>query len=462
MTLRKYITYFSLILMAILTITFVSCANEADESTSGNGKLVTIKGMIAARGNVSSRSTTYVDAANNNELINDWFIIIAQGGTIKKIVTREAYKNYAVEKESFEFIVPAGTYDVYSFANISKTALETAVGSTLSEGSTLSDLSTKSLDITSVISNGTTVGTLGTTNIPMSGYKQATFTASGNQTEEFEVIRMMAKIEFTFRNASSKDITINYLKMNPANKGLIPLLPNYTTLTYDAEENPILLTSGVTTEIITDTYPTDTKLTANSYNTDSYIRAFYLRESLAASNLSGLFTFNIGIKRDGKSEEVLYTLSDATFTGINRNDYVKVPIKFTDFIVSLDANFYPPIGGYPAIITEDKDKDEFYITFKTQGEFEIMPTVYNASTGTNVYYPQWDYNSTTVTYSDPNGLFETAKGGIAPHIDTTTGELLGKLSTNEGTACIDIEIKVEVSTGVWQTYPRRIYIIRKN
>ena len=107
---------------------------------------------------------------------------------------------------------------------------------------------------------------------------------------------------------------------------------------------------------------------------------------------------------------------------------------------------------------EDKDKDEFYITFKTQGEFEIMPTVYNAATGIPVYYPNWDYNSSMVNVSGDD-IFTTA-----PHIDTTTRELLGKLSTNQGTAVIDIEIKVKVSTSpeVWQVYPRRIYIIRKN
>lgn len=454
---KRYYTYLLGILTTLLAVTLSSCADDSAEGGGSVGKgMVKVKGVIATRGGLTTRST-YVDAANNNELINDWIIVMAQSGTIKKIVTRDDYKDYAVEKEAFEFVVPAGAYDVYSFANISKTGLETAVGSTLSEGSTLPDLSAATLDITSVINNGTAVGSLGTTNIPMSGYKQATFTASGNQAEEFEVIRMMAKIEFTFKNASSKDITIKYVSMNPVNKGLIPLLPNYTTLAYNAEKNPVLLTSVVTTETVTDTYPTGAKLTKNSYSTtESYTRGFYLRESLAASNPSGLFTFNIGIEREDKSEEVLYTLSDASFTGINRNDYVKVPIKFTDYIVSLDANFYPPIGGYPAIIKEDKDKDEFYITFKTQGEFEILPTVYNASTGTNVYYPHWDYNSTTVKVTGDD-IFT-----VPPHIDTTTGELLGKLSTSEGTAVIDVEITVEVSSGVWQVYTRRIYIIRKN
>lgn len=463
MTLKRYTTYLAALLMTVFAISFVSCSDETNEENSSNGKMVTVNAVISSRGNITTRST-YVDAANNNELINDWIIVIAKGGIVKKVIKREDYKkSYAVEKEAFEFTIEAGTYDVYSFANIDASKIETAVGSTfLTEGSTLPTLSSSTIDITSIISNGIAVGGLGTINIPMSGYKQATFTAGGNQTEEFEVIRMVAKIEFTYRNSSSKDITLKYIKMNPVNKGLISLLPDYTTLTYNTETNPILLTTGVSIETVTDTYPTGVKLQANSYSSESYIRGFYLRESLAESNPSGLFTFGIGIVRDGKPEEVLYTLSDETFTGINRNDYVKVPIRFSDYIVGLDVNFYPPIGGYPAVVSEDKDKEEFYCTFATQGEFEISPTVFNASTGTNVYYPNWDYNSTTITVSDPNGLFNSGLGGIAPHIDTTTGEILGKLSTAEGTAIIDVEIKVKTGGGVDQLYKRRIYIIRKN
>ena len=59
-----------------------------------------------------------------------------------------------------------------------------------------------------------------------------------------------------------------------------------------------------------------------------------------------------------------------------RNDWVRIPIVLTDWVLELDVTFYPPIGGYPAVKTEEKD-NEFYARFGTGGYFAIVPRVRN-------------------------------------------------------------------------------------
>ena len=124
--------------------------------------------------------------------------------------------------------------------------------------------------------------------------------------------------------------------------------------------------------------------------------------------------------------------------------------------MSLDVNFYPPIGGYPAVITEESEEG-FYCKFRTEGDFEIYPKVEDTYNGYALLYgtgdPKFTYSITAI--SDPSHIFTTE-----PTV-TSTGEILGELSTGTGTAYVDVEITVS-HTGVSdQIYDRRIYIIRE-
>ena len=478
----RFLQFTNVIGLLIITMTMITGCNNDDYSSDMDGKVL-VKASIVCRGGAGTRATTYLDAENQYELIHDWWIVVVNPSTreIAAILEREDKSN-DVERDEFEFFIEAGTYDVYSFANISKTAVEGLAGvGTLSVGGTMPDkFSDVEYDINSVIANGLDVDANLSTNhtyIPMTGKKTATFIENLKQSDEFEVIRMVAKLEFIFKNGSTKDITLNYIKFNPINTGNILLMPNYTTLTYDAETDPVLLTrnsyikdgSGVPNFI--KEFPTSTVINSNTYldNTKWYTSKFYLRESLASSytgNPSKHFLMNIGITREGKSEEVLYTITNKTitsgvdkieFTGINRNDYVQIPIKFTDYIVDLKINYYPPIGGYPAIITTNADETEFYCTFATQGDFQIRPRVKDTATNTFLTYPDYDFEIKEILQIDGTDIFD-----IDPHIDTTTGEILGRLNTEEGTYKVSVEITVDLGSGAKQTFLRHIYITRKN
>ena len=438
MTIRRY-TY--LIIYIIATFFFAACTSDDVEREKAEGEMTHVGMTLTTRATGTPETTTV-----NEELIGSWWVVfVNSAGNVQKIVQRPTLGTY-VEEEKVELDIPVGTYTLYSFANITPSDLNTKTGLTFTEGAAAPSATVIKAK-TFALTNGWTG------DIPMTGTQEVEVTGRANQTFSIEVVRMLAKMEFQYKNISSKDLTINSLSIKQVQKNPVPLLPDYDCLN-DGWTFAYLSTSAST---YTRTYSPVISLDAKGGSTTSKTDIFYMIESQAdfvTPSQSYLMTLNV--TRNGATDNLYFTLDKTKIQTIYRNDHVIVPLTITDYIVSLDANFYPPIGGYPAIIKEDKDKDEFYITFKTQGEFEILPTVYNASTGTNVYYPHWDYNSTTVTVTG-DAIFT-----VPPHIDTTTGELLGKLSTNEGTAVIDVEIKVEVSSGVWQVYPRRIYIIRSN
>ena len=452
MTIKRY-TY--LIIYIIATVFFAACTSDDVEREKAEGEMTHVSMTITTRATGTPETTTV-----NEELIGSWWVVfVNNAGNVQKIVSHSSFSP-AVEEERVELDIPVGTYTLYSFANITPTST-TPAGSVTIAGFTFTEGSACPTGIGTAtyppLSNGWT------TDIPMTGKQSVTVTGRTNETFSIEVVRMLAKMEFEFKNTSSVPLTVNSLAIKQVQQTPVSLLPNYTWLN-DRWPFDDLSTAATT---YTRTYngsplpviSLDAKGGTKTNGTD----IFYMIESQADyTTPSQSYLMTLNVTRNSVADNLYFTLDKSVVQTIYRNDHVVIPLNIFDYIVSLDANFYPPIGGYPAIIKEDKDKDEFYITFKTQGEFEILPTVYNASTGTNVYYPNWDYN-TTLTISDPKGLFETSKGGIAPTIDSS-GEILGKLSTNEGTAIVDVEIKVKVSTSpeVWQVYPRRIYIIRSN
>ena len=454
----KRFTYILLSLAA--TVLFGACSNDDEVDANGYGKTTKVKVSLA------TRATGTPEAPENpQELINDWWVLFVNNSNkIVKYIDRASTTKAtsAVEREEFDMEIATGDYTAYSFANITKDQVETVTGS-LAVGNTMPDLTSVKFDVSSF--NGANVPS--TTNIPMTGMQTVRFASGGMQMIELEVVRMLAKMEFQYKNQSAVGLFINSLSIKQVQETSVPLLPNYTYLNNGWTFENLTTSTAFIPGPFTRSYSSPISVAAYSGSGDpaSQTDKFYMIESQADYNTptqSYLMTLNV--TRNGEANDLYFSLDKGQIQTIYRNDHVIVPLVISDYIVGLDVIFYPPIGGYPAVITEDKDKDEFYCTFATQGEFEIKPTVYNASTKTNVYYPDWDYSSPAITVSDPDGLFESELGGIAPHIDTTTGELLGKLSTATGTASIDVKIKVKTSSDpvVYRDYTRRIYIIRKN
>lgn len=453
MTIKRY-TY---LIIYVLAATFLAAcsSNEPELDENGYGPNVKVKVGLTTRA-TGVPETTFIE----NELIKDWWVIFVDNTNhIVKYIERPTPTGSptAVEKEDFELEIRTGDYTAYSFANITKAQVETAIGGSdpLAVGNTMPDLTAITFDVSSL--NGTSEGAKA---IPMSSKPQAVrFASGGMQFIELEVVRMVAKMEFQFKNESPKDLAIKKLTINRVENPNVLLLPNYTWLNDD--DGWQFSNLGTASDWERSYSPVN--LTMKGGTAPTYTDKFYMVESMADfSTPSQNFIMSLDITRNGKDEQLHFMLDKTTnnkrIQTIYRNDHVVIPLTISDYAIGLDASSYPPIGGYPeATVVEDEDLEAFYCTFNTQGVFSIKPVVYRASTGTNVMYGDWVYLdwSTTDKFLVEGDLFVLKDGKPDLTVDSSTGEIIGKLNTTIGTACISVKIKI-VATG--QYYIRRIFI----
>ena len=459
MTIKRY-TY--LIIYIIASVFFAACTSDDVEREKAEGEMTHVSMTLATRATGTPEA-----AASDAEKIGSWWVVFVSKttGNVQKIVSHSSFSP-AVEEERVELDIPVGTYTLYSFANITPSATSsgsvTIADFTFTEGAAAplaTDINAKTFALT----NGWTGA------IPMTGTQSVTVTGRANETFSIEVVRMLAKMEFQYRNSSSKKLDIVSLTLNSMQTDEVPLLPDYgilengwkfPTTTYGS------LTSLSRTYDGASGHPAAISLAAysGSGSLPSSTDKFYMQESTARQTESKRYLLSLNVKRDEGSPETLYFMLDKTneepskpLQTIYRNDHVIVPLTITDYTIGLDASNYPPIGGYPqATVTSDDDLQSFYCTFGTQGVFCIKPTVYSTSTGANLMYGAWSYEG-SFTFDGNTDIF--VKSGSVPDltIDPLTGEIVGKLTTATGTACITIQVKV-VSTS--QVYTRHIYIIR--
>lgn len=429
---KRHIIYiYTLLVVALLT----ACTSDDVEREKAEGEMTHVSMTIGTRAATGVPETTAVD----KELIGSWWVVfVNNAGNVQKIVQRPTSGTY-VEEERVELDIPVGTYTLYSFANITPSELKTKTTLEFTEGST-SPSATVIKAKTFALTNGWTG------DIPMTGTQSVAVTGRANQTFSIEVVRMLAKMEFQFKNESGKQITVNSVNIQQNQTLDVPLLPNYGWL----DSGWPFVSSGSRGDYL-HTFSSKPVVAAKTASvTDKKSAFFYMAESQAdhlTPYQSYLMTLNV--QRDSDpAEDLLFALDNTKIQTIYRNDHVIIPLTIGDYEVGLDVIFYPPIGGYPPVMT--KNDNEFYVTFQTQGEFEIKPTIINMMTSTPVYYPNWTIEKITV--SDPSTIFATA-----PH--DVSGEILGRVNTNEGTAVVDVEIRVVATS---QVYTRRIYIIRSN
>ena len=374
---------------------------------------------------------------NDYENINNWkLIFVDRAGKIAAIVNRDPSKIDAVTQETFRTELPAGTYTVYAFANTYDWFDDYYGISSLTVGSSLP----AGFDN---MQYGAGAGWHEGLKLPMTGKKNVTITNRIDETFDIEVVRLYAKLQYEVTNQSTKSVTLNNIEILPMAMGPIPMFPDYTSL-----GNPPTATLDGTTY-------TTVKLDLNqSITTEPTKLTGYVREGFASSHPTGRYAIKVSINRDGKAEELLYALTHE-LTYINRNDWINIPIVITDYNLSVDVNFYPPIGGYPAVVKEVKN-EEYYIKFGTEGRFAITPHMYDAANGGEMLTNK-QMSASIKSISDPNGIFTTK-----PTFDATTDEIVGELNANTGTATVTLSFTVKQTDLVEFTYERIIFIIREN
>lgn len=214
-------------------------------------------------------------------------------------------------------------------------------------------------------------------------------------------------------------------------------MPDYQSLT----QSPVL-PEGTECKLLE--RPVD--LTINKGD-DSVDETFYLYESTAATHPTGRYLLSFDMTVGGAKRTVSALAYQLAF--INRNDFITIPVLITDWELRLDVRFYPPIGGYPAVIVDNKG-DEFYARFGTSGYFEITTQVSDRYTGAAVAA-----GNVSVQLSVESGAELFSRVPVLQN-----GEIVGELAEDRtGTAVINLDVTIK-NGSIQQTITRKLYIIR--
>lgn len=444
---KKTFSVLQLITGCLVAFFFItSCQGDDYPADSGSGA------RVAARFSLRSASSEPV-----NELISSYIVYFTQGSehTVKAIVDVPSVA--PAETHEFSLDLLEGTYTVYAFANIDREELGKKLGTPV-VGSDLGDLSAVTYEPEAEATR--LVNCFSEANpVPMSGRGQTVVVTSRvNQDYAIEVERMLSRFVFQFKNQASEDYEVSAVTLSPLTPDGHPV---YLVRPNADDTEPLLPVPATPMPAITQTYTFPTPVAVPRTQTDwTKPLRYYALEGTAAVHPTGCYAVNLQVKRgDGKVEERRYALSNQ-IRFVNRNDSIVFPIILTDYIFTVDAMFYPPIGGYPEAEIEQRNDEEFYVSFTSAGDFSLTPRIRRGKDPVGVWL---DLTSSAVV--DPRPAFTVSGDDIfsmVPAYDAVTGEILGALNGSSGRACVTFTANIKEQPGSPAlTLTRRIYIIKK-
>ena len=448
---KKYI-YFLFVMLPVLAL--AGCSKPTSDSPDQDNP----DNAPVRRASVTVRAGQDPNATDN-ELINDWWAVFVSRTNGKVYAKHGNSLSPAAEQDIVTFEIPQGTYRVYAFANITEEQLKTATGISFEMKKTAPPAETIS---SAVWDNGAISLNrwASEARIPMTGYKDVKVTNEENQSFSIEVVRMLAKMELTFRNLSKQDVAVNSLDFSPYSHGDIFVLPDYNSL----EQEPNYTQTDAVDELLFGA-PGFRLAKKEGSVPASRTERFYLRECIVpkpgpadgteAAPDNGLFKFTVNIQKGAyEARDVVFYVDG--FSYINRNDYIRIPVNFTDltaFDVRITPKFYPPIGGYPALWTEDSyTQPVTTITFRAHGYFELTPEL--LLDDTKLTGPEYvRIESFTVTAPGPDGFMT---------LEWRDREVVGQIFDITGSAEVEFKIGARtVNSGAYQEFTRTVKIIRE-
>ena len=366
--------------------------------------------------------------ADRSEMMYNWIVLLVQDNVVTNVFSKVALANAEID-EVYNGNLPAGTYTAYSFANISEASLKSILGVETLEGATLTGIDTKT---TTIGANGKTAEDLtadnafgfGSKGIPMSNKQTFTLNDGEEVTKDLIVVRMVAKLEFRFFNASGSEQKVKSVTISDVTKATtnnIFLLPKYTNaanadkMTFEHQDLQPNLNNGSTntafaTEDVTftgditvgsdDTYDIAKLRPGSAYNKKL---TFYINESDKPANADHLFFLTVELENNdyryalvssgtntgltvnktggGNNEDPTQTpVTDAKRTEnwdyIARNDYRIIPIVLDDYKLEIVPYDFPAIGVYPvSVSTVDENAHLYEFLFHDYGHFHLVPKV---------------------------------------------------------------------------------------
>lgn len=444
----------------MLFLTFAACSPDSDASDPGSitNKTYTLHFNLSpvSGSSASSRAETYTAGKPNTwedgskeENMKSWTVVFVKSdGTVAKVVKQPSVEE-GKDKEDVVKVtgLEAGTYSVYSFANISDADL-----GTITEGSPSPNFDSQSFAVYGNdwnIANG----------IPMSNKQTVTIGSDGQpDITDLYVVRMLSKITLKFRNMTGEDITVKNVSIsditsNPATGTNIQLLPanNVVSSTYVAQ-TPNLVENAASGEF-THTISSGLTVANNTtdYDTDnSRSVSFYVNES-QAGNTYPYFVVTLETNV-GSQRYFMYT----DWNQIARNDHHVLKLALSDYKLRLKVEDFSAIGMYPSVKDDGKQLD---LTFHYPGEeFHIIPSVTKYSTGAEVTFTDLKWTK----LSEPETDAETKAFSTIPKIVTgenrIEAETLGELGQKTGPIIYQLSVKVNDGTTTAPTLVYRVAI----
>lgn len=453
----KYMTC----LVMLLTF-FAACSPDSDASDPGSttNKTYTLHFNLSpvSGSSASSRAETYTAGSPNTwedgskeENMKSWTVVFVKSdGTVAKVVKQPSVAEGKDKEDDVTVTgLEAGTYSVYSFANISDTEL-----GTITEGSRSPDFDSQSFAV-----NGNDMD-IKANGIPMSNKQEVTIKSDGQpNVKQLYVVRMLSKITLKFRNMTGGDITVNKVSIsditsNPATgTENVKLLPanNVVSSTYVAQTPNLVenakrddfthaITSGLTVAKNTTDYDTD----------NSRSVSFYVNES-QAGNAYPYFVVTLETNV-GSQRYFMYT----DWNQIARNDHHVLKLALSDYKLRLKVEDFGSIGMYPSLKDDGK---QLNLTFHYPGEvFHIIPSVTKYSDGSAVSFTnlEWTKLSESETGAESKAFNTIPK--IVTGKNRIEAETKGELGKKIGPIVYQLSVKVDDGTTTAPTLVYRVAI----
>lgn len=456
---RKHIMKYMACLVMLL-LTFAACSPDSDASDPGSitNKTYTLHFNLSpvSGSSASSRAETYTAGSPNTwedgskeENMKSWTVVFVKSsdGTVAKVVKQPSVAEGKDKKDDVTVTgLEAGTYSVYSFANISDAEL-----GTITEGSS-PDFDSKSF---AVNGNDWNIKAKG---IPMSNKQEVTIGSDGQpDVKDLYVVRMLSKITLKFRNMTGQDITVKNVSIsditsNPAtgteNVKLLPAKPVSSTnvaqapnLVENAKRDDFThtITSGLTVD-----------KTATDYDTDnSRSVSFYVNES-QAGNAYPYFVVTLETNV-GSQRYFMYT----DWNQIARNDHHVLKLALSDYKLRLKVEDFGSIGSAPSLKDDGK---QLNLIFHDLEEFHIVPSVTKYSDGSSVPFTNLEWKKLFESKPDDETKAFSRIPSIVSSKDRIEAETLGELGKKIGPIVYQLSVKVNDGTTTAPTLVYRVAI----
>lgn len=447
-------------LVMLLTV-FAACSPDSDASDPGSitNKTYTLHFNLSpvSGSSASSRAETYTAGSPNTwedgskeENMKSWTVVFVKSdGTVAKVVKQPSVEEDKDKKDVVTVTgLEAGTYSVYSFANISDAEL-----GTITEGSRSPDFDSKSFAV-----NGNDMD-ITTNGIPMSNKQTVTIGSDGQpDVEDLYVVRMLSKITLKFRNMTGEDIivknvSISDITSNPAaGTENIKLLPAkdvvssaYVAQTPNLVENAAsaefkhTITSGLTVAKNTTDYDTD----------NSRSVSFYVNES-QAGNAYPYFVVTLETNV-GSQRYFMYT----DWNQIARNDHHVLKLALSDYKLRLKVEDFGSIGSAPSLKDDGK---QLNLIFHDLEEFHIVPSVTKYSDDSSVSFTNLEWKRLSESEPGAESKAFSTKPDIVSSKDRIEAETLGELGRKIGPIVYQLSVKVNDGTTTAPTLVYRVAI----